>query len=105
MGSPSGGSQRYTTSAGASASVTVTNVRSFAIVGTKASNRGSFRVYVDNVLVATVSADTTSSTTSYRRVFYVGALTSGTGVSHTIRMEAVGNGRVDLDAFLTLGSP
>jgi hypothetical protein len=103
--SASGGSQRYTTQAGASASITVTNRERVAIVGAKSSSRGSFRVYVDGVLAATVSAKTSSGTVDYRRVLYHRSLASGAGVSHTIRIEAVGNGRVDLDAILTLGAP
>ena len=80
----------------------MTNVRAFAIVGPRSSTRGSFKVYVDNALVATVSE--TASSTVYRRVLYWKALTSGTGVSHTIRIESSSAARVDLDAILTLAS-
>ena len=101
----SGGTERYTSSAGASATVTVGNVRAFAIVGPRSSHRGSFRVYVDGALVATVSERSAGSTTSHRRVLYARSVTSGPGVTHTISLVAVGNGRIDLDAFLTLATP
>ena len=80
----------------------MTNVRAFAIVGPKSSTRGSFKVYVDNALVATVSE--TASSTVYRRILYWRALTSGTGVSHTIRIESSTSARVDIDAILTLAA-
>ena len=101
-GSPSGGTERFTKTAGTTASITVTNVRAFAIVGPRSSTRGSFKVYVDNTLVATVSEH--ASSTVYRRVLYWKALTSGTGVSHTIRIESSSSTRVDLDAILTLAA-
>ncbi len=101
-GSPSGGTEKFTKTAGKTASITVTNVRAFAIVGPKSSTRGSFKVYVDNALVATVSE--TASSTVYRRILYWKALTSGSGVSHTIRIESSSSARVDLDAILTLAA-
>jgi hypothetical protein len=99
----SGGSERYTNQAGAAATIVVTNVRSFAIVGPKSSTRGSIKVFVDGTLVKTVSER--ASTTVYRRVLYARSLTSGIGVSHTIRIESAGGGRIDLDAILTLRAP
>ena len=99
----SSGSQRYTRQTGAAATIVVTNVRSFAIVGPKSSARGSIKVFVDGTLVKTVSERAT--TTAYRRVLYVRSLTSGIGVSHTIRIESAGGGRVDLDAILTQSAP
>ena len=78
-----------------------TTVRAFAIVGPRSTGRGSFQVYVDGVAVATVS-EKVSGSTLYKRVLYTRSLTSGT--THTIAVVASGNGRVDLDAFLTLGS-
>lgn len=45
------------------------------------------------------------STTSHRRVLYARSVTSGPGVTHTISLVGVGNGRIDLDAFLTLATP
>ena len=96
----SAGSERYTTRAGAAATITVTNVRGFAIIGPRSSTRGSFKVHVDGVLVKTVSER--ASSLVYRRVLYARNVTSGTGVSHTIRIESVGGGRIDVDAILTL---
>jgi hypothetical protein len=58
-------------------------------------------VWVDGVAVATVS-EKVSGATQYRKVLYVRGVS--TGIAHTIRLVAVGNGRVDLDAILTLGS-
>ena len=100
--SVSGGTEHYTTTAGDSATVTVgSTVRAFAIVGPRSSTRGSFQVYVDGVAVATVS-EKVSGSTLYKRVLYTRSLTPGT--THTIAVVASGNGRVDLDAILTLGS-
>ena len=47
----SGGKERYVTKKGARATLTVSNVRQFAIVASKAPKRGSFHVYVDGVRV------------------------------------------------------
>ena len=43
-----------------------------------------------------------TGTAAWRRVLYIRGLTSGAGVTHKVQFRAVGNGRVDLDAFLTL---
>jgi hypothetical protein len=96
----SGGAQRRTKTAGATATITLTNVRQFAIVGPRSSGRGSFEVYVDGVLVKTVSEKAT--TTVYRRVLYVRSLTAGVSVKHAIEVRAVGDGQIDLDAILAL---
>jgi Bacterial Ig domain len=98
--SASGGAERYASAKQASATITLTNVRQFAIVGPRSSTRGSFEVWVDGSKVATVSER--AGTTVYRRVLYVRGLTSGAGISHTVRIVAVGNGRIDLDAILAL---
>ena len=100
--SASGGTEQFTTTAGDSATLTVgSTIRAFAIVGPRSSTRGSFQVFVDNILVATVS-EKVSGSTLYKRVLYTRSLTPGT--SHVIKVVASGNGRVDLDAILTLGS-
>ncbi|HEU0244919.1 MAG TPA: tandem-95 repeat protein, partial [Candidatus Limnocylindrales bacterium] len=96
--SASGGSERYTSQNGAYAEITVTNVRAFAIVGPKSATRGSFKVFVDGTLVKTVSER--ASSTAYRRVLYVRGVASG--MSHLIRIQCTGTGRIDLDAILTL---
>ena len=100
--SASGGTERFTTFAGADATLVLpSTVRTFALVGPRSSTRGSFQVWVDGVAVATVS-EKVSGATQYRKVLYVRGVS--TGISHTVRLVAVGNGRVDLDAILTLGS-
>jgi hypothetical protein len=96
----SGGAVRFASRAGASAVIMLTNVRQVGFVGPRSSTRGSFRVFVDGVLVATVSER--ASTAASRRVLYVRSLTSGAGVTHRIELRAVGNGRIDLDAILAL---
>jgi hypothetical protein len=98
--SASGGSEKASKASGATATLTVSNARSFAIVGPRSSTRGSFRVYVDGTLVATVSEKAT--TTVYRRVLYVRNITSTQ--SHVIRIVAASSARIDLDAILTLSA-
>jgi hypothetical protein len=95
--SASSGTQRYTAAGGATATITLTGARQFAVVGPRSSTRGSFRVYVDGTLVATVTER--ASATAYRRILYVGGVTTGT---HRIEIVASGNGRIDLDAVLAL---
>jgi hypothetical protein len=63
------------------------------------STRGSFKVYVDDLLVATVSEK--ASSTVYRRVLYTRSLTTA---SHTVKIESTSSARVDLDAILTLAA-
>src|SRR5207249_3880744 len=60
----SGGSAKFATAASASATFVATSVRAIGFVTTQATTRGSFKVYVDGVLKATVSAYT--ATTTYR---------------------------------------
>lgn len=91
-----GGSVRYSTSAGASASFR-TSGRSFGFVTTKASGRGKVKVYVDGVLKGTVTL--TSSATKYRTLAYT--ITFSSSATHTIKL-VVASGRVDLDGFVVL---
>ena len=102
----SGGAERWTRTAGATATITLTNARQFAIVGPRSSTRGSFGVYVDGVLVATVSEKTTTAVS--RRVLYVRSLTSGTNVKHVDpaegRWQRPGGSRRHRRALLTSGS-
>ncbi len=96
----SGRTERYATSRSASASVVLpSSARAFAVVASKSPTRGSFRVYVDNVWVATVSER--SSRAGFRIVLTAKGLVSG--VSHTIKIVPYGNGRIDIDAILALG--
>jgi hypothetical protein len=98
----SGGRERYTSKAGATATLTVSNVRSVAIVASRGAGRGSFNVYVDGVKVTSKAISEKASASAWRRVLFVKGLASGAGVNHTVQFRAVGNGRVDLDAILTL---
>jgi hypothetical protein len=96
-----GGSSWYASAAGASASYKTTGLRSIAIVTTKASSRGSFRVYIDGVLKATVS--TYAASTAYRQVMY--QFTWSTPGTHTMKIVVLGTAghpRVDFDAVLLL---
>jgi hypothetical protein len=97
----SGGSTRYATRFGRYVTFTATSARSIAIVTTKARSRGSFRVYVDGRLRATVSAY--SSVTRFRQLlFQYSWATPGT---HRVRIYVLGtrgHPRVDVDAFVVL---
>jgi hypothetical protein len=92
----SGGSVRYATAAGASASLT-TSARSLAFVTTIASTRGYVWIYIDGKYRSTISL---AGATAYRRIVYSASWTSiGT---HSIKIVVVGTAghpRVDLDAF------
>ncbi|HEV2005695.1 MAG TPA: hypothetical protein VGQ85_03700, partial [Candidatus Limnocylindrales bacterium] len=97
----SGGSVRYASALGASATFTSTFTRSIGFVTTKAASRGSFRVYIDGVLKATVSAY--SATTAYRQVVY--QFTFPVRGTHTMKiyvLATAGHPRVDIDAFVVL---
>jgi Bacterial Ig domain len=93
----SGGTMHYAGTAGKTATLTTTG-RDFAIVGPKSSTRGTFQVYVDGVLNATVSE--TRTTTLYRQVLW--SVHFGTSASHQIQIKVVGPARIDLDCFLVL---
>jgi hypothetical protein len=93
----SGGSERYATSAGASATYTFTG-RSIGFVTTTSATRGTARIYVGGVLLATV--DLRSSTTRYRVIAWQGHWS--TYATRTIKIVVSGTAgrpRVDLDAF------
>jgi len=94
----SGGAMKSATSSSAKVSFTVTNVRQFAIITPKGSGFGSIRVFVDHVLVATVSER--ASTNVYRKLLTVRSVTP-VG-SHLVELQPAGNGRVYLDAIVTL---
>jgi hypothetical protein len=97
----SGGSVKYTSTAGRYATFTATNARSIAFVGAKGPSRGSFKVYVDGVLKATVSAY--SSTTKYRQILY--QFNWASPGTHKIKIYVKGTSghpRVDIDAFVVL---
>jgi hypothetical protein len=96
----SGGSLRYAKRSSASATYQFTG-RAVAFVTTRASSRGSVRIYVDGTLASTVSLQ--SSSTSYRYVAWQKAWTSAG--THSIKLVVVGTAghpRVDVDAFAIL---
>jgi GH25 family lysozyme M1 (1,4-beta-N-acetylmuramidase) len=95
-----GGSHRYASAAGASASYTFTG-SSVGWVATRGPNRGSARIYVDGAYVRTVSLYARSYLP--RRVVFAG--TWATTGSHTLKIVVVGGGThptVDVDAFIRL---
>ena len=100
-GSPSGGSTHATNGTSKTATLTFTG-RAFAIVGTQGKKHGSFNVYVDGVRVTSSAISTKSKNTHERRVLYARSTTAG---SHTIQIRTSGNGRVDLDAILSIAQP
>jgi hypothetical protein len=95
--SNSGGYTKYAYFAGRSVSITRAG-RDFAFVAPRSSTRGSVRIYVDGVLSATVSLQ--SSSLLYRQVVWTRHFSGY--ATHTIRAVVVGNGRVDVDCFLVL---
>jgi hypothetical protein len=98
--SASGGSTRYATRAGASATFAFSGA-SIAWVATRGPTRGSARVYLDGVDLGTVSLY--SSSGHSRSIVF--ARNFGTTGSHTIKIVVLGTAghpRVDLDAFVRL---
>ncbi len=99
----SGGTTRYASAAGASASYTFTGT-SVGWVTELGPTRGSARVYLDGIHTATVSLH--SPATIMRRIAF--AFTWSHQGIHTIRIVAVGTAgdpRVDVDAFVRLYRP
>jgi GH25 family lysozyme M1 (1,4-beta-N-acetylmuramidase) len=96
----SGGSLRYSTVAGASATFRFTG-SSVAWVAARGTSRGSARIYVDGVYATIIS--TRASTSAYRAIVF--ARNWSTVGTHTIKIVVVGNAghpRVDVDAFARL---
>jgi len=92
----SGGSVRYATAGGASASLT-TSARSLAFVTTVASSRGSVWIYVDGSYRATISL---AGPTAYKHIVYATSWASiGTHSLKIVVVGTAGHPRVDLDAF------
>ena len=91
------GSQRFTTTEGASATVQFTG-RGIAWISPRSPGRGHARVYLDGELMGTVS--TVSKTLQSRDLAFVHNWpTAGT---HTLKIVAVGDHRVDVDAIAVL---
>jgi subtilisin family serine protease len=96
----SGSYTKYATRSSASASLRFTG-RSVGLVMPMSRSRGSFRVYIDNVLVKTISLY--STTTKARQVVFAQSWAAYGG--HTIKVVPVGTAghpRVDIDAFIVL---
>ncbi len=98
-----GGSTKYATAAGATATYTFTG-RAIGFVSTKGPSRGKAEIWIDGVKMATV--DLYASSTKYRVLAYQ---TSWTDLaSHTIMVKVLGTSgrpRVDFDSFLRAGAP
>ncbi len=94
-----GGHDRYATGAGATARLTFTG-RSFAWVGSVGPSRGSARIYVNGVLVKTISLWARSN--ANRRVLYAVTWSRLATRTVTIRVSGTaGHPRLDVDALLT----
>jgi hypothetical protein len=92
------GSDHYTTISAASASFTFTG-RGVAWLSALGTTRGSAQVYLDNVLISTVSLN---GATTYRRVLYVNRwATAGVHTIKIVNLATSGHPRIDVDAFLT----
>jgi hypothetical protein len=95
-----GGSHRSASSSSDRASIKL-SVRDFAWVATKTATSGSAEVWIDGVLDSTI--DLHSSATTFRQlVFSHRFSTLGT---HTVEIRPVGDGPIDLDAFLIVREP
>jgi GH25 family lysozyme M1 (1,4-beta-N-acetylmuramidase) len=98
--SASGGSLRYATAAGASATFRFSG-SSVAWVAAKGTSRGSARIYLDGVYATIISLR--AGSTSYRSIVFAHSWpTVGT---HSIKIVVVGTAghpRVDVDAFARL---
>jgi hypothetical protein len=93
----SGGFTKYAFGGSKTATFTVT-ARDFAFVAPVSSTRGTARIYLDGVLVGTISE--ANASTLYRRVLWSHHFTSL--ASHTLRVYVTGTGRIDVDCFLAL---
>lgn len=97
----SGGSERYSTIAGRSATFTATNARSIGFVTTKSASRGVFKVYVDGAYKGLLSSY--NATTKFRQVVY--QFTWSTPGTHKIKIVVngtAGHPRVGVDAWVVL---
>jgi subtilisin family serine protease len=93
----SGGSTTYARAANARARI-VFSGRAVAIVAPTGPTRGSARLYIDGLYRGTISF---RSSRGNSRVVVV-STTFPTLATHTVQLRLVGNGRVDLDAFVVL---
>lgn len=97
----SGGRDRWTSSAGARATITRTWAAGdqVALVTERAPDRGAFKVLVDGVHRATVN--TYAATRSHRSVVWNGRLSAGTHTITLVNLATPGRERIDLDAVLS----
>ena len=91
----SGGSVTSATDASSQAALAFTG-RSVALIGTLGPSRGTARVFIDGVLEAEV--DLHASTNRWKVLVF--ARSWSESAAHTIRVEVVGDGRVDIDGVL-----
>ena len=91
------GTVRWTSVAGARATIRFTG-SAVALVGPVSRVRGGFRAYLDGQLIGIGSER--ASIAAPRRVVFARAIPPGT---HTLRIVTIGNGRIDIDAIVTLG--
>ncbi len=96
----SGGKARYATGAGASATFTFSG-RSVAWVSSKSASRGSAQVFVDGVLVKTVSLHR-SSTLARQVVFSTRWASAGPHTIQVVVLGTAGHPRVDVDTFVVV---
>ena len=93
----SGGHARHSSGHSRRATFAFTG-HAIGLVSRRSPNGGHAEVRVDGLLVATI--DLSASTSRYRRIVFRSAL--ATGGPHTIEIRPVGDGRVDVDAFIVL---
>ncbi len=92
----SAGNATYAVAAGASAKLTFTG-RAIGFIAPMGPTRGSAKIYWDGKLRTTISFKAPKGQS--RLVMY--SIGSGTHGPHTFEIRLVGNGRVDVDAFVT----
>jgi hypothetical protein len=73
------------------------NGTDFALVGTRTTSSGGARIYLDGHYEGVISFK--SFQTEWRRIIVTRHVSSGL---HTVTIKAVGNGRIDVDAFAVL---
>ncbi len=93
----SGGHSQHTAATGRRATFAFTG-DSIAWVSRRAPNAGRARVWLDGIRVATV--DLQAGSRSYRRIVFATAI--ATDGPHTLEIRPLGDGRVDVDAFVVL---
>ena len=93
-----GGTVRYSTDAGASATLTFDG-RGVAWVAPKSATRGSAGIYLDGAWVATVSL---RGSLLYRTTVFTRAVAPGRHTLEVRNLGTSGGSRIDVDAFLVL---